>query len=395
MKRKSSITRTFKIILITVLVILVGLLILFLLTKKEPIESSVSTSKNLMEHPLYSQYQFNMSDSVVNIGIQPLYLPTGIIFEVIKRDQIFKKEMAALGKEVNYYPFFKGTDVNFFMGQGLINGGVGGDMPALTAAINMDIIIPMVIQKGEVSIMARETLLTNDMIGKRIAYPEGSISHYFILELLQSLDITHNDVTLIPMEVSTMAEALRNNEIDLYSTWEPNVTLAIEKYPEFKITYKQMAKGYIYFTEVFYDNNPEVVDQLLAAIIRAVSWIKTVDANLLLASEWNIETIEEFTGDSYLLDNIRIAHLAEHDIFLYPILHGLIPNDSDLEQDGLLHNEYDFILSMNKKAANKSWEQVRNSFNSGIADKIMHNPKKFKLDSFDYNLSEEETKKVK
>ena len=80
-----------------------------------------------------------------------------------------------------------------------MNGGVGGDMPAISASSNFDILIPVILQKGNVSIVTKKQILTNDIRNKHIAYPYGSISHYFILHLLQSEELSESDVQLIPM----------------------------------------------------------------------------------------------------------------------------------------------------------------------------------------------------
>lgn len=387
MKRKSIITRTTIIILIAVIVILIGLLTLYVLTKKEPIDRSVTTTENLLEHPTYSQYQFNTSDSVINIGTQPMYLPTGVIFEIVKRDQILREELAALGKKVYYYPFFKGSDINFFLQEKLLNGAVGGDMPALSAASNIDIVIPMMLQKGEVSIIAKEVILSNDLEGKIIAYPKGSVSHYFIMELLQTYGITTNQVTMIPMDNSSMAAALHNNEIDLFSTWEPNVTLAMMQYPEFNISYKKISHGYLYFTESFFNCDPKVVNQILVAMIRAVKWIKKDSDNLLMACQWNIDAIEEMTGDSYLLNKETFAHLVKHDLLNYTTFQSLVPDKADLKKNGSLYNEYEFIKSLNNEVVNNNWEQVRNSFNLDVVAKIIRNKEEFQLLRYDYDVN--------
>ncbi len=119
------------ILLSSVLIILIGALIIFLSIKKATPYSSVQSSPDLVNHPIYSNYNFDQNDSVINIGIQPMYLLTGIIMEVIKRDKILNKSLASLGKRINYHPFCKGADVNFFLTKKIINYGVGCVMSSL------------------------------------------------------------------------------------------------------------------------------------------------------------------------------------------------------------------------------------------------------------------------
>jgi hypothetical protein len=89
--------------------ILICISIFVLSKKKETSISIAELSPDLFDHPIYSNYEFSHNDSVINIGIQPLYLPTGIIFEVLKRDNILNKALLASGKKINYYPFLKGS----------------------------------------------------------------------------------------------------------------------------------------------------------------------------------------------------------------------------------------------------------------------------------------------
>ena len=69
---------------------------------------------DLSKHPVYSKYKFDNTDRVINIGVQPLYLPTGLITESMKRDHILSENLLTNGLKVRYYPFLKGSDGNYF-----------------------------------------------------------------------------------------------------------------------------------------------------------------------------------------------------------------------------------------------------------------------------------------
>ena len=373
-----------KLFLIVILIILIGIFILFLSKKRDSPLSSVTLAPDLFNHPIYSLYQFNQSDSVINIGIQPLYLPTGIIFEVIKRDNILNRTLSALGKEIKYYPFLKGTDINFFLQQKMLNAGVGGDMPVLSALSSFDVVIPVLIQKGNASIVSKETILTNDLKGKRIAYPHGSISHYFILELLHSEGIDEEMVRLIPMEISSMAEALHNDKIDLFSNWEPNVSSALKQYPEFIINYQQITTGYLYFLKDFVQKNQEITNHILAAVIRSISWMKSDYENLLLACEWSIAEMEIFTEQKSILTTNEIADLVFNDILIYDSKYSIIIKTKDIEPNSSLHKEYEFLNTLNKREVNVDWQIVAKSFDNNLINEILDHPKEFHLNEYDY-----------
>lgn len=375
-----------RIFLIFVIILLLGLITIFFVKKKKPSVSSVVLSPDLTNHPIYSDYIFNLNDSVINIGIQPMYLPTGIIMEVIKRDNILNKALGLLGKQINYYSFLKGADVNFFLVQKILDGGVGGDMPALSIAFVYDVVIPVILQKGNVSIISDEPMLSDDLIGKRIAYPYGSISHYFILELMHSSGITEDMVQLIPMDVTSMAMALHNHEIDLFSAWEPIVSSAVKQYPEFHITYAQITTGYFYFTNTFVQKDPKVTELILAAVIRSISWMKSDNENLLLACEWNLQAIEKLTGEENVLSKEEIAELAKADLIGYHSKYSVVIKDNYLRKNSSLYNEYKFLSGLDEESEKYNWEKVSLSFDNNLIVRILEHPKEFRLKDYDYEL---------
>lgn len=370
----------------TVLLILIGIIIAFLSINREAPVSSLLTSQELFDHAIYSNYDFIQNDSVINIGIQPMYLPTGIIMEVVKRDNILNRSLSNLGKIIKYHPFLKGADVNFFMKQKMLDAGVGGDMPALSIASSFDVIIPVILQKGYVSIVSEESMLIDDFVGKKIAYAYGSISHYFILKLMQISEITEDMVKLRPMEVTKMADALSNREIDLFSGWEPMISLALKQNPDFQVPYKQLTTGYFYFSTLFFQMNQEESNQILAAIIRSINWIKKDKNNLLLACKWNLNTIERLTGDNNTLSVEDMADLALNDLFGYYSKYSLVIKDDDISINSNLHSEFEFLKLLNKEIENINWKELVKSFNSQLMYNIMDQPNEYDLNKYDYEI---------
>ncbi len=376
-----------KLLLSSLIIIGITLLIYFLSAKQEMRMSPLGQPTNLPNHPIYSQYIYTQNDTTINIGFQPLYLPTGIIFEVIKRDRILQNALKRLGKKIAYFPYIKGADINFFLKQKELVAGVGGDMPALSASSEFNIIIPVILQKGNVSIVSSQPMLTNDMKGKRIAYPFGSISHYFLLDQLHDAGIKDNEVTLIPMDVRFMADALHNNKIDLFSAWEPIVASALKQYPKFFMTYRRISTGYLYFSRKFAVNNPKAVNHILAAVIRAFTWMKKDRRNLLLACQWNLTEMEKLTGGKDILDTEEIADLALKDILGYNSKFSIVINENDTQINSPLHQEFRFLKGLNKVPASSRWDKVSKSFNRNLILKIFKQPKKYNLNKFDYDTA--------
>ena len=129
---------------------------------------------DLSLHPIYSTYDFGEDDNVVDIGIQPLWIPPGIITEVMKRDAVLQRALSEDGMELRFHAFLKGSDANFFLKRGDLEIVIGGDMPALTAAATYDITVTSLIQHGYSSIVARQQMLMTELKGKKVACPFGS-----------------------------------------------------------------------------------------------------------------------------------------------------------------------------------------------------------------------------
>ncbi|MFQ5610801.1 MAG: hypothetical protein ACE5H9_01560, partial [Anaerolineae bacterium] len=114
---------------------------------------------DLSDHSLYRTYNFGEDASVIDVGIQPLWLPTGTIAEAMMRDDILRKNLSDQGLEIRFHPFLKGADVNFFLRRGDLEVAIGGDMPALTAAAESNVVIAALIQQGFSAIVAGRPML--------------------------------------------------------------------------------------------------------------------------------------------------------------------------------------------------------------------------------------------
>jgi ABC-type nitrate/sulfonate/bicarbonate transport system substrate-binding protein len=373
-------------LLLFIISVLISAVILF--EKSDIAKNPQHSPIDLRNHPIYSQYTFNQDDTIINIGIQPLYLPTGIIFEAIKRDTILKTALLQLDREIRYYSFLKGADVNFFLQEKLLDGGVGGDMPALSASSKVDLVIPVRIQKGNASIVSAKPMLTNDIKGKRIAYPLGSVSHYFLLKLLQSAGVGENEVTLIPMDVSLMPAALHDQKVDVFSAWEPLVASAMKQHPEFFIPYRQITTGYLYFLNDVANRDRETVSHILAAAIRAIKWLKSDRDALVSACQWNITEMERLTGETSILTAREIAQLALQDILRYSSLYSsIVIKKENTRINDILHSEYTFLRALGQVQDSRTWEQVRKGFDDSLIVEILNNPEKYHLNDFSYDIS--------
>ncbi|MBT3877426.1 MAG: ABC transporter substrate-binding protein [Candidatus Scalindua sp.] len=355
----------------------------FLKTGKAENQSIVKTS-DLSNHPVYSNYKFNNSEEVVNLGTQPFFSPTGFITEVMKRDTILYNALSVSGLKIRFFPFLKGNDINFFIHKGDIDVGICGDMPTITAAATMDVTVSSIVQQGFCSVVARRSMLMRELRGKKIGYALGSNAHYALLRALASGGLNESLVHMIPMDVNEMPEALLTGEVAAFSAWEPTPAITLMKYPESTIIHRYISSGFMYFTRAFSENQPELIRHILAAEVRALRWMKSDRQNLLLASEWAIQAGEDLTNHKFELSVKQNAFLAENDI-LGLISAPIIPQN-DLRQNGPLHMEFELLKTLDKIPTTSNWEKVHNSFDFQVINDVLANSKEYKLSEFSYDI---------
>jgi NitT/TauT family transport system substrate-binding protein len=345
-----------------------------------------SVKLDLADHPIYSNYDFSCASNAVRIGVQPLYLPTGLITETMSRDNMLRQALSKTGQDICFYPFLKGADVNYFLGRGDLDGGIGGDMPTITAAANLQIVIPAIVQQGYTSIVAKGQMFIKDLRHKRLGYVFGSCAHYGLLSTLASAGLNETNVTLIPLELTQMPEALHNGSIDAFSAWEPTPTISLLKYKGNVVIHQVLSTGYIYFSQSFVEAHPEAVREIIAAVIRAFKWLTKNDQNLITAARWLLEAEKRLTGKTPALLPEQIAELARKDI-LQSFQLPFVPS-RQIEEDGPLHKEFSFLVSIGKINSSSDWRRVHDSFNRNIVKDIIKRSNVYRLDQFDYDQGE-------
>ena len=368
--------------LLVTVAVLVGLSLLIVLHRR-------TTGKAPDINPIpppnkaYSAYQYGETNTVY-VGTQPLYAPTGLITEAMKRDAVLQEELLRLGLRIVFYPFEKGYDVNTELVPGRIQVGIGGDMPTLTAAITTDIIIPIRVQSGPTWLVTRTPLLMKDLKGKRIGYAEGSNAHFMLLSLLSSSDLLETDVELVPMPVSRMIEALDTRSISAFAAWEPTPTIARQKHG-FVTRFGASSSGYMYFRRDFADRHPEALRSIVAAVVRARLWLR--DGNNedhLKVSSSCIETAEILTGRKFPLSPETMISMAERDILGIQWRFSLQVPSKALAEDGALRREHAFLKTIDFLPEASLWADVRGSFDLTTLQGILETPKKYRLSEFRY-----------
>jgi sulfonate transport system substrate-binding protein len=336
----------------------------------------------LEEHPLYKNYKFGETANIIDIGIQPLWLPPGIITEVMSRDLILRRNLEQLGVEIRFHEFLKGSDVNFFLARGDLEAGVGGDMPALCAAAHHKAKIASMIQQGFCSIVAHKYMLISDLRNKRVGIPYGSNAHYALISALNGVNLTISDIKPVFMDVASLPDALNNKQIDAYTAWEPTPSVSLDKFADQVVIHRSLSTGYFYFRDSFFRDKPEVVILLLDAQIRAMYWMKYNKDHLRQACKWTLKSVNNLSESKLQLSEDIFMHLAEKDL-LGRNINGYIP-ESDLSDNGCLIREFKFLMNLGEISSTIGWDELKKQFDNSLIDEIMKNEIRFDFSYSEY-----------
>lgn len=362
-----------------VLLILSSILILNQIQTFNQPSTPTQIDQDLSSHPIYSKYEFSSDPNVINMGIQPLWVPTSIITEVMSHDQILSNQLEQLGFSIAFYPFLKGNDLNYFMKKDALDIGVGGDMPAIRLVSNDGVEIVSLIQEGPISIISKNVQEIQDLRNKKIGYAFGSNAHYYLVNTLLTNGVSLDSVQLISMDIIEMTPALANGEIDAFAAWEPTPTLALESNSDFIVTHQGRSLGFIYIKEKLIEENLDVVYQVLAAEIRAIHWLKASDHNIAKAIFWANEESLKLQPNATLIDPEVMLELVKQDlpgklIKEYPrINHELVMDE------GFLETEYLLLKSLGLVPDDSDWSDIVSSINLEILETVISSPGEYQL----------------
>lgn len=117
-----------------------------------------------------------------------------------------------------------------------------------------------------------------DLRGRRIAVSFGTISHLYILGVLQRAQLAVGDVTLVNTPPGEMPVALRGGAVDAFATWDPWPVIALR---EIEGTYEVVRgggfigfMGFIVATRAWATQNQETVERFLSARAEADQFMR-------------------------------------------------------------------------------------------------------------------------
>ncbi|RAJ35800.1 taurine transport system substrate-binding protein [Kitasatospora sp. SolWspMP-SS2h] len=195
-------------------------------------------------------------------------------------------EQALPDADVKWVKFDSGGDVNTAVLAGSVDFGLAGSSPVtkgLAAPLNIPYKVLWVhdlIGENEALVARGGITSVEQLVGKKVATPFGSTSHYSLLAALQAAGVDPAKVNVIDLQPQDALAAWKRGDIDAAYTWTPTLT-ELEKDGKVLVTSRQLADqgkrtadlGVV--TNAFAQAHPEIVTAWLKAEDQAVALAKS------------------------------------------------------------------------------------------------------------------------
>ncbi|NTV48067.1 MAG: ABC transporter substrate-binding protein [Geobacteraceae bacterium] len=321
----------------------------------------------------------------LRIAYQPLASPAGAIMEAVKRDRLFLQAMARKGIELRFVPTLKGGDAVTAFRKGELDATTVGDMPLLELAFETPVTVIGQLKRNFASIVAPRGTTAPGLKGKRIGYAFATTGHYALLKTLQNGGLTERDVTLVPLDVSEMPDALLKGSVDAFAAWEPTPSQFLALHSDrYSTTGRQSSTAFMVVSKAYVGKNPESVQLLATSLARAMSWFEKDANNLRQAVSWNQTTIQKLTGKPSILSTEDLIRQITSD--LQTISYSAKLSIFKDQEKNLLADELEFLKNIGKLPKSVQWINIRTSFDNRIMEKIYRKRSASLINKFDYEF---------
>lgn len=225
------------------------------------------------------------------IGYAPLY---------VAREKGFFK---ALGLDLDARTFSGNQQSTLAFAGGKLDGLADITSSAADlASKGKDFRVVMVVDRsvGADGILARNTIASvADIKGKKVALEEGTVSHYFFLQVLAEAGLTEKDITLINTTPADAAAAYQSGAVEVAVTYAPFLGKANQVRKDGRTIYDSSRMPYavtdLYeFDTKFIESQPQTVQAFVAGILQGLDYIKAnpEEGNVILAKQMKIKPEE-------------------------------------------------------------------------------------------------------
>lgn len=329
----------------------------------------------------YDRYDLSPRKAGFDFGLQPLGYPVAMTGAVMRRDRILRTNLEKLGHPFNAFAFRRGPDIVKHLGDGRLEGGLIGDMPTIAAATKGDIDIVGIAKLTSSSLVSRNVALISQLSGKRIGYVEGSSAHHTLLKGLNSVGLTEKQVTLVPMGIDDMPDALETGRIDAFAAWEPAPSVALARSTSNRIIFRSQSIDFFVLSRAFTNSHPEAAHEVIAGYLRAIEWMRKSRMNIEQAARWAMADGESFNGKPPQVTVEQAIGIARRELLEIPSVPALPPVSGP---DPLLASEFRFLRRLGKIPETASWQNLESALAYRGLEQVIRDKRRYRTTSFDY-----------
>jgi len=231
---------------------------------------------------------------------------------IIAQEKGFFQEQG-IDVELSYVEYAQLQQADFSAGK---YDGIGltlGDFIILSAT-NPDMQAVMVVDEttGADVVVAQPQIKTvADLEGKKLGANLGGFSEVFVTEMLQTANLTSDDVNLVKFDALDIPQRLQSNNIQAGHTWEPFLSEALELGVNILFTSEQtpgLLLDLIAFRGEAIRNRPQDIRGFIKGWLQASSyWEANIEeGNAIVSQALNIP------NDAFSLEGVNLTDLAEN-----------------------------------------------------------------------------------
>jgi ABC-type nitrate/sulfonate/bicarbonate transport system substrate-binding protein len=328
----------------------------------------------------FDQYGLHAGSIDVDMGTQPSSFPSGVVSAVMRRDRILQSALTTLKSPLRTFGFRRGADMLPLLTDQRLDAALLGDMPTLLTASSGAVWIVGLVKQTTIAVVARDNVVLSKFAGKRIALVEASSAHLALLQGLRAAGLNEQLVTLVPMGVSDMPQALEDGRIDAFAAWEPFITIALNKNPRNRVVFRGASSDYFVITRQMVRQQPQAALQLIAGFVRALEWMRESQSNLEQAARWAMADSESFSGTAPALTTAQVRAITRRELLDIPSAPALLDDGGPPR----LKAEFEFLRKLDKLTSAAGWAQVEAALAYDGLATVLGDERRFKLHSFDY-----------
>lgn len=328
----------------------------------------------------YDRYGLSAASPMIDLGVQPLGIPSGVISAVMQRDRILKQALGDARQPLKAHAFLRGADMLGLLAIKKLEAGLLGDMPTILAASTANVLVVGLVKQTSTAIVAKGDVQVAGLVGKRIAYVPFSSAHHTLLQGLASAGVNDTQVRLIALRIDDMPDALERGEIDAFAAWEPAPTIALGNSDRNRIVFRGQSTDYFVLERDFENRQPEAARHLVAGFFRAIEWMRRSQKNLDRAAGWVMADAQALSGKPTSLSIAQIGVITRREILNIPSAPIILENPGTTP----LTNEYQFLAKLEKLPPGARQENVIAAFKYDGLARVLAEAKKYQLRTFDY-----------